>query len=156
MFGAIGITVAWNFVPTFGFVLGAAYLVFAFAQMYLVMPLAVCPHCVYYSIEAGRCVSGMNLVSRALTKQGDPDRFADRAKGLLSHNKLYMAALVAPLLIMPVGMVAFFWWPPLAIWLILAGLMAFRIFVIFPKVACVHCAAKRRCPNAQSMGLSEG
>jgi hypothetical protein len=33
-------------------------------------------------------------------------------------------------------------------------LLVFRIFVIFPQIACVHCRAKNICPNAQSMGLS--
>jgi hypothetical protein len=30
----------------------------------------------------------------------------------------------------------------------------FRVFVIFKKVACVHCMAKKRCPNAIAMGLA--
>ncbi len=34
------------------------------------------------------------------------------------------------------------------------GLMLFRVFVIFKKVACVHCMAKKRCPNAIAMGLA--
>ncbi len=29
-----------------------------------------------------------------------------------------------------------------------------RVFVIFKKVACVHCMAKKRCLNAIAMGLA--
>ncbi len=27
------------------------------------------------------------------------------------------------------------------------------IFVLFPKIACLYCCAKKECPNAQQMGL---
>jgi hypothetical protein len=40
------------------------------------------------------------------------------------------------------------------LWAAVLGLMLFRVFYVFRKVACVHCMAKRRCPNAKSMGLA--
>jgi ABC-type nitrate/sulfonate/bicarbonate transport system permease component len=42
----------------------------------------------------------------------------------------------------------------LTILLIVVGLLLFRFFVIFTKIACVHCRAKNVCPQARSMGLS--
>jgi hypothetical protein len=42
------------------------------------------------------------------------------------------------------------------IFLAVLALLLFRFFVIFPKVACVHCYAKNRCPNAIKMGMAEG
>jgi hypothetical protein len=33
------------------------------------------------------------------------------------------------------------------------GLLLYRFFVIFPKIACVHCSVKNICPNAEAMGL---
>ena len=41
----------------------------------------------------------------------------------------------------------------LVILLVVVALLVFRFFVIFPKIACVHCRAKNVCPQAQSMGL---
>ena len=41
----------------------------------------------------------------------------------------------------------------LAILLVVVGLLLFRFFVIFPKIACLHCIAKYRCPQAEAMGV---
>ena len=41
----------------------------------------------------------------------------------------------------------------LLIWFAVIGLFLFRFFVVFQKTACVHCAAKKECLNAQAMGL---
>jgi hypothetical protein len=43
----------------------------------------------------------------------------------------------------------------LVVFVAVVGLLALRMFVVFPKVACVHCRARNICPNAQSMGLSD-
>jgi len=37
----------------------------------------------------------------------------------------------------------------------IALVIPFRFFVIVQKTACVHCAAKKECPNAQAMGLDK-
>jgi hypothetical protein len=39
--------------------------------------------------------------------------------------------------------------------LALVALLLFRFFVIFPKIACLHCAAKYQCPQAGKMGVRE-
>jgi hypothetical protein len=41
----------------------------------------------------------------------------------------------------------------LGIFVVLVGLLLFRFFVIFPKLACLHCAAKFKCPQAGQMGV---
>jgi hypothetical protein len=34
-------------------------------------------------------------------------------------------------------------------------LLLFRFFVIFPKIACLHCRAKAVCPQAGAMGVRQ-
>jgi len=41
----------------------------------------------------------------------------------------------------------------LALFLAVLGLLIFRFFVIFPKIACLHCHAKFKCPQAGAMGV---
>ena len=150
--GGAGIMIGYS--STAGYVVGGIYLVFAFVQMYVLMPLAVCPNCVYYRLKDSLCVSGMNLVSRRITKEGDLKDFANRGQGIVCHNNAYMAALFIPVVAMIPALVISFSFPLLGLFLALVGLMVFRMFVVFPKVACVHCRAKRECPNAQAMGIS--
>ena len=151
--GDAGIIVGYARWPLLGWVAGLVYLVFALAQMYVVMPLVVCPSCAYRRIEGARCVSAMNLVSARIAPVAPPEDFALRARGALCHNNLYMASLIAPLVIIVPALVIAFSWPLLAIFLAVAALFAVRLFVVFPRVACGHCATKGRCPNAKAMGI---
>jgi hypothetical protein len=41
----------------------------------------------------------------------------------------------------------------LLIFLAVVGLLLFRFFIIFPKIACLHCRAKFECPQAGTMGV---
>jgi hypothetical protein len=41
----------------------------------------------------------------------------------------------------------------LLIFLGVVGLLLFRFFIIFPRIACLHCSAKHRCPQAAAMGV---
>jgi hypothetical protein len=41
----------------------------------------------------------------------------------------------------------------LIIFLAVMGLLLFRFFIIFPKIACLHCRAKYECPQAGAMGV---
>jgi len=153
LLGGLGIILGYNFVKI-GYPAGLVYIAFAFVQMYVIMPLKVCPHCVYFRMEKGRCVSGMNVFSRKITKQGNLEDFPERAKGVLSHNNLYMAAKIFPILAIIPALIINFSLVLLVVFLAVLGLMVFRIFMLFPKIACIRCAAKKDCPNAQSMGLS--
>jgi hypothetical protein len=151
--GAAGIVVGYDRWPVAGWIAGLAYLLFALGQMYVMMPLVVCPSCTYRRLEGGRCISALNLVSARLAPLADPDRFPLRAKGTLCHNNLYMASLIAPLVLIAPALVFAFSWVLLGIFVAVAALLALRMFVIFPRVACGHCAEKKRCPNAQAMGI---
>jgi len=136
-----------------GFILGLLYFVFAVGEMYVLMPLKVCPNCVYFKLENSLCVSGMNVVSRKITGEGNLKDLPNRAKGLFCSNNLYIAALVIPIIAVIPALIINFSFILLLIFLALAGLLLFRFFVIFPKIACVHCRAKNICPQAQKMGL---
>ncbi|MFC1988505.1 hypothetical protein ACFLVJ_01560 [Chloroflexota bacterium] len=150
--GGIGIILGYN--SPFGYILGSLYLVFAFGEMYVHIPLKVCPNCVYYKLDNSICISGLNVVSRKVAKEGNVKNFPNRAQGLFCSNNLYIAALVIPIIVIIPALVVNFSLIVLTILLVVAGLFLFRFFVIFTKIACVHCRAKNVCPQARSMGLS--
>lgn len=87
--------------------------------------------------------------------EGSQKDFPNRAKGLLSHNKLYMIALIGPIVVMMPALALNFSFILLTILLAVIGLMVFRYFVVFRKTACPHCSAKYTCPNAIAMGISK-
>jgi hypothetical protein len=147
-----GIILGYSF-TWIGYPLGLTYLVFAFLQMYIIMLLVVCPNCVYYRMDNGLCTSGLNRVSRKIAKQGDLKNFSNRSQGPLSHNKMYMGSLIVPIVIMIPALIMNFSILLLFVFIIVVGLLLFRIFVIFKKTACIHCRAKKMCPNAKAMGL---
>ncbi len=153
LLGGIGLILAYDY-TWYAWVIGLVYMAVAFVQMYVMMPVVVCPNCVYYRLEDGTCVSGLNRVSRRIAKEGDLEDFPKRAGGPLSHNKFYMGSLIFPIVAILPGLYLNFSWLLLVIWLAVLGLMLFRFFVVFKRVACAHCMAKKRCPNAQAMGLS--
>jgi hypothetical protein len=124
--------------------------------MYVLMPLAVCPNCVYYRMNDTLCVSGMNVISKKVAREGSTKDFSKRAQGLFCHNNAYILALVIPIVAIIPALVLAFSYPVLAILIIVVLLLLLRFFVIFPREACIHCAAKNICPQAESMGLREG
>jgi hypothetical protein len=134
-----------------GYLIGIIYVFFSFVEMYVHIPLKVCPNCVYYKLENSLCISGLNVVSRKITKEGDLNNFPNRAKGVFCPNNLYIASLVIPIIAMIIALILNFSLVVLAIMLLVVALLMFRFFVIFPKIACVHCRAKNICPQAQSM-----
>ena len=152
LLGGTGIILGYN--SWIGYLLGSLYIVFSFVEMYVHMPLKVCPNCVYYKLDNSLCISGLNVVSRKVAKEGNVKAFPSRAEGLFCPNNLYIASLVIPIIAMIPALVLNFSFLVLAILLIVVGLLVFRFFVIFPKIACAHCRAKNVCPQAQSMGLS--
>jgi hypothetical protein len=153
LLGSAGIMLGYRAWPWLGIPAGLLYLGLALAEMYLLMPLKVCPHCVYYRLEGGLCISGLNVISQRYAQEGEPGRFAGRAQGLLCANNLYLASLIAPILALIPALILDFAWAVLAILLALVGLLLFRFFAIFPQVACLHCYAKHQCPQAEAMGV---
>ena len=98
LLGGFGIMLGYSFSPWAGWVFGGLYLAFAFVEMYLVMPMTVCPRCVYRRIPNSRCINGLNIVSRRLAPEGKVSDFGKRAEGLLCANNRYMASLGIPIL----------------------------------------------------------
>jgi len=153
LLGGIGIILGYG--SWIGYSLGSLYLAFAFIEMYVHMPLKVCCNCVYFKLDNSLCISGLNLVSRRVAKEGSVKAFSNRAKGPFCPNNLYIASLVIPILVIIPALIIDFSLPVLVILLILVGLLLFRFFVIFPKIACIHCRTQNICPQAQSMGISK-
>jgi len=127
--------------------------VFSFVEMYVVIPLTVCPNCVYYRAKDWLCVSGLNILSKKIAKEGDLKDFPRRAQGLFCPNNLYLASLTIPIVAMIPALIVNFSVVLLLIFLAVVGLLLFRFFVIFPSVACLHCRAKYECPQAGAMGV---
>jgi hypothetical protein len=150
--GGLGIILGYD--SWVGLILGLVYLVFAFVEMYVLMPVEVCPDCVYYRLENSLCISGLNVISRKVARNGDPKNFANRAKGTFCPNNLYIAALVIPVIAVIPSFFISFSWAVLVIFLAVVGLLLFRFFYLFGNVACIHCRAKAVCPNAQKMKMS--
>jgi len=78
LLGGAGIMLGYG--PSWlAYLFGALYLAFAFVEMYLVMPLKVCPNCVYYGMKDAICISGLNMVS---AKIGIWSRLKSPEKGI--------------------------------------------------------------------------
>jgi hypothetical protein len=153
LLGGIGIALGYSFSPWAGYTFGILYFVLSFAEMYVFMPLTVCPNCVYYRAKDSRCISGLNLLSKKIAKEGNPKDFPKRAVGLFCPNNLYLASLIVPMLAILPALFLNFSVILLITFLGLVGLLLFRFFIIFPKIACLHCSAKHQCPQAAAMGV---
>lgn len=150
-----GIGIFLGYASWIGYLLGSLYLAFSFIEMYVHMPLKVCCNCVYYKLDNSLCISGLNLVSRKMAKEGSVEAFPNRAKGPFCPNNLYIASLAIPIVAIIPALVLNFSLPVLVILLIIVGLLLFRFFFIFTRIACVHCRAQNICPQAQSMGFGK-
>ena len=153
LLGGIGIALGYSFSSWVGYTFGVVYFVLAFAEMYVLMPLKVCPNCAYYRAQDSLCISSLNVISKRIAQAGDPKNFARRAEGLLCPNNLYMASLIVPIIAILPALIVNFSIALLGIFVALVGLLLFRFFVIFPKLACLHCTAKFKCPQAGQMGV---
>lgn len=153
LLGGIGIIIGYG--SWIGYLIGVLYMTLSFAEMYVLMPLKVCPNCPYYRLNNSLCISGLNVVSRKIAGEGTVENFPQRAKGLLCPNNLYVASLAFPIIAMIPALILEFSFLVLTILLIVVGLLLFRFFVIFPKIACLHCISKYKCPQAGSMGVRD-
>lgn len=151
LLGGIGIFIGYS--SWIGYLLGSLYMLFSFAELYVIMPVKVCPNCPYYSLPNSLCVSGLNIFSRKIAGKGQIKDFPKRARGPFCANNIYMASLIVPIVAMVPALILNFSFLLLAILLIVTGLLLFRFFVIFPKIACLHCIAKYKCPQAEAMGV---
>jgi len=151
--GGIGIALGYSFSSWAGYTLGALYLVFSLVEMYVIMPLTVCPNCVYYRAKDWLCISGLNVLSKKIAKEGDLKDFPRRAQGLFCPNNLYLASLLIPIVAMIPALIVNFSVILFIVFLAVVGLLLFRFFIIFPRIACLHCRAKYECPQAGAMGV---
>jgi len=153
--GGTGILIGYGFAGWLGILFGVLYLVFAFGEMYLLMPLKVCPNCDYFPLANARCVSAVNLLSRRIARPGKTSEFGKRAEGIFCPNNLYMVSLFIPIVAVIPALILSFSLSLLGVLLGLVALLVFRFFVIFPKLGCLHCLAKYICPQAASMGARD-
>lgn len=153
LLGGIGIAVGYSFSSWAGYTFGVLYFGLSFLEMYVLMPLTVCPNCVYYQAKDSLCISGLNLLSKKIAKEGDLKDFTRRAEGLFCPNNLYVASLIVPIVAMIPALILNLSLVLLIIFLVMVGLLLFRFFVIFPRIACLHCRAKYQCPQAGAMGV---
>ncbi|MFC2009608.1 hypothetical protein ACFLT3_01625 [Chloroflexota bacterium] len=151
--GGIGIIIGYS--SWVSLLLGLLYTVLSLVEMYVLMPLKVCPNCPYYRLDNSLCISGLNIVARKIAKQGNVNDFPKRAGGIFCPNNLYIASLIIPIIAMIPALVLDFSFLVIAILLAVAGLLLFRFLVIFPRIACLHCIAKYKCPQAEAMGVRE-
>ncbi|MHA2185948.1 MAG: hypothetical protein ACXAAI_13215 [Promethearchaeota archaeon] len=154
LIGGAGLILGYTFL-TLGFLIGVIYVIFAFLQMYILMPLTVCPNCVYYRMKDSRCVSGLNLISRKIAKEGKPEDFPKRSEGILCYNNIYMATLFFPIIVSFPALILNFSFILLYFVITVIGLLLFRFFIIFPKIACLHCNAKFTCPIGEQIGVRD-
>ncbi|HUJ67980.1 MAG TPA: hypothetical protein VLW86_00570 [Syntrophorhabdales bacterium] len=155
LLGGVGIVLSYGNSTRVGYTLGLLYVLLAFSEMYVVMPLAVCPSCVYRRMKGALCIAGLNVLSARVAKERAKKDFPKRAEGLFCANNLYMASLIVPIAAMIPGMIFNFSGLLLLVFLVVAGLLIFRFFIIFPKLACLHCKAKYACPQAGAMGVRD-
>ena len=104
-----------------GYLMASMYLVFSFVEMYVLMPLKVCPGCTYYRLDNSLCISGLNVVSRKVATEGNAKDFPRRAKGVFCPNNLYMAALAIPIIALIPALMLHFSFVLLGVLLVMAG-----------------------------------
>ena len=147
--GCAAVVLAYRRFPIVGLPVGLAYLVYAMTQHYVLMPLVVCPGCVYRTVRDGRCPHGLNLVSALLCEQSPAaGEFQQRTQGTLCSKRLELVSWLAPLPLVVPGLVLSF----SATAALLAALVAVLILVrrmLVSKAVCPHCLARRWCPEGR-------
>jgi hypothetical protein len=146
LFRLIGIT---------GIIIAIVYMLLSFLEMYVLMPLQVCNNCVYFRSQKSVCISGLNLIAKAIAKPGNPLNFPNRARGFVCPNNLYIISLVFPIVVGAIILFLKFNLLLLIMELSLIVLLMTRFFYIIPTLACLHCQSKFVCPQAGQMGVRE-
>lgn len=137
--GTAGIMVGFRDWPGLAFGLATLYFAFAVLHTYLIMPIAVCPACVY---RLG-CRGGI----RPAGPGEKPHRAVAPVAPLGPDTPRYACGrnVLAALFLA-------FGWVLLGLLAASVALLAFRMFVLFPRIVCAHCTARPDCPNAGGMG----
>ncbi len=149
--GCAAILIAYRSYPILGWPLGVAYLVFSVVQLYVLMPLVVCPGCVYRTVRDGRCASGLNLVSNRLCPPSPrAAEFEERTHGALCQSSLCLWSWILPVPLALPALAVSFTWSALALTATVAVLAVVRLAVVERLVVCSHCLAHRWCPVARA------
>jgi hypothetical protein len=144
----------WRF-PFLGWPVALAYFAFAVVQLYVLMPLIVCPSCVYRTIEDGRCASGLNLLSaRFCPPSTPPVGFEGHVHGALCQSSLCLWSWVSPMPLVIPGLLISFSWIGLALIVCFAVLTTLRLTAVVRRAVCPHCLARRWCPVARAGRLA--
>ena len=144
--GCAAILVAYQSYPVLAWPLGLAYLVFAVVQLYMLMPLVVCPGCVYRTVRDGRCPSGLNLVSARLCPPSpNAIEFRERSHGALCQSSLCLWSWILPVPLAVPALAVSFSWPALALTAIVSVLALMRLTLVERLAVCSHCLARRWC-----------
>jgi hypothetical protein len=144
-----------RFIGWLGIAFGLLYFLFAFVEMYIIMPIQVCKNCTYFRLSDGLCISGLNIIAKKIARPGNPSDFPKRAAGLLCPNNIYIFNLAFPILCGIPILIFNFSYPLLFLEVFLFSLLAARFVFIIPQLACVHCQSKFVCPQAGQMGVRE-
>ena len=155
LIGGLILSYSSRFFGVFGTVLGLLYISVSLFEMYILIPLQVCRNCVYFKLENGLCISGLNVLAQRIATEGSSSNFAERAKGLFCPNNLYIVSLVIPILCGIPILITAFSSTLLILEISLFILLATRFLYIIPRIACVHCLSKFICPQAGKMGVRE-
>ena len=148
--GCAAILIAYRSYPIVGWPVGLAYLVFAMVQLYVLMPLVVCPGCVYRTVRDGRCPSGLNLVSaRLCPPSASAFEFRERTHGALCQGSLCLWSWVLPVPLALPGLALSFSWLAATLTAIVAVLTVARLTFVTRLAVCPHCLARRWCPGAR-------
>lgn len=178
LLGTAGIMVGLQGWPRLAFGLATLYFAFSVLHTYLIMPITVCPACVYrlgcrggvppaapgekphraalpegpLGPDTPRCASGLNVISALRSRPADPRSFAGRGGTILCQDTLALAVSLAPAVLMVTALLLAFGWVLLALLAASVALLVFRVFGLFPRIVCAHCAARPDCPNAGGIG----
>jgi hypothetical protein len=147
--GCAAILIAWRWQPIVAWPVGLAYLVFATVQSFVLMPLVVCPGCVYRAVSGGRCPTGLNLLSARLCPPvTDTAEFRRRTCGPLCQTSLSLCSWVFPLPVALAGVALHLSWPAAVLTAALVASLPLRV-VIGRAAVCPRCLSRRWCPAAR-------
>jgi hypothetical protein len=145
--GCAAVLVAYRSHPLIAWPIAIAYLVFAMVQFYVLMPLVVCPGCVYRTIQGGRCASGLNLISaRFCPPSAGATEFRERTHGPTCQSSLNLLSWVLPIPLALPGLAVSWSATAAVLTAAVVALAAARLAVVTRHALCSHCLAQRWCP----------
>jgi hypothetical protein len=152
LLGGMGIIYGYGF-SWAGKLVGYSYLTFTFIQMFIIMPVVVCPGCEYYKRKQTRCISGLNIFAKRAWNRPSKKDLSVRDEGFFCHNHFIAVSLLLPVIFIIHALILNFSLFLLLCLLIIVSLLLFRILIILPKMACQNCISKAECPNSGTIGF---